>query len=83
MMRARVTAVLYALVLALASCGPVATHARPVPTAAGGVIGIPPDREMPTDGLAQNYHHSGRALSAEIPTLNLPYASPMASLSPL
>lgn len=60
MMRGRIASALYALVLALAACGLVATHARTLP--AVGVAKMPAIDERSADAIAEDGVHAGRAL---------------------
>ena len=66
MMRGRVATALCALVLALAACAPVATHARTVPATGTGVARTRPHHghDKPADVPAQENLHAGRALQA-------------------
>lgn len=82
-MRGRVTFVLYALFLALAVGGPVATFGRPVPEAAGGVIGTQANKEVSVDALAQDNFYTGRVLSAESATISLPYVTQSVPMVPM
>ena len=74
----RVKTALFAIVLMLAAatCGPVATHGRPVPSAGGGVVGIKTSQDQAIDSLDQGNFNTGRALSAAGTTTSLPYVPP-------
>lgn len=83
MIRGRATTAVSALVLvlALASCGPVATYGRPVPAAGGGVIGLQDNQDQATNTLVQEDFFTGRALNAAGTTTSLPYV-PSAPVGP-
>ena len=65
MMRGRFATALYVLVLALAGCGLVATHARTVPATAGGVVRAQATQEASNDAIADSSFGTGRVLTAK------------------